>query len=64
MNLEQAVSNINQILQLGRITMPDGSLTAQEHVQLNSDFSLLVTRARLANELEQKEKERKVEEVK
>jgi hypothetical protein len=59
MNLKQAVNNINQVLQFGRITMPGGPLTAQEHVQLNSDFSLLVTRARLADSLEHKEKERK-----
>ena len=55
-NVQQAVNNISSVLFQGRIEMPNGSLTAQEHNQLSADFSLLVTRAKLATKLEEEQK--------
>lgn len=55
-NIQQAVNNISSVLFQGRIEMPAGALTAQEHNQLSADFSLLVTRAKLATKLEEEQK--------
>ena len=52
MNLEQAISNISQVLYQGRIEMPNGSLTSQEHQQLAADLSLLISHAQLADKQE------------
>lgn len=52
MNLEQAIGNLSQVLLQGRITMPNGPLTAQEHQELSNNFSFLVQRAKRADELE------------
>ena len=52
MNLNDAINNISQVLFVGRIEMPNGSLTAQEHQGLNDNFNLLVSRAQLAGKLE------------
>ena len=52
MNLNDAINNISQVLLTGRIEMPNGSLTAQEHQELSGNFNLLVSRAQLADKLE------------
>ncbi len=52
MNLNEAVNNINQVLFAGRIEMPNGPLTSQEHQQLAADLSLLISRAQLADKQE------------
>lgn len=52
MNLDQAASNLNQVLFTGRITMPTGPLTAQEHQELAGNFGLLVQRAKEVDELQ------------
>lgn len=53
MNLNQAIGNLSQVLLQGRITMPGGPLTAQEHQELAVNFNLLATRAKRADELEE-----------
>ena len=59
MNIEQAVQNIDTVLQNTR-------MTRGEHIQLDSDLKLLVARAKLADKLEQdtKDCDKKKEEVK
>jgi hypothetical protein len=57
MNLNEAVNNLSNILFVGRITMPAGPLTAQEHQQLAGDFNLLTARAQLADKLEEELKD-------
>ena len=47
MNLDQAVKNIDTVLQNTRMTRP-------EHIELDSNLKLLVGRAKLANGLEDK----------
>jgi hypothetical protein len=54
MNLNDAVNNLNQVLFVGRIEMPNGPLSAQEHQELAGNFNLLVARAQLADKLEEK----------
>ena len=46
MNLDQAVKNIDIVIQNTR-------MTRQEHVELDSNLKLLVERAKLADKLEQ-----------
>ena len=55
MNIEQAVQNIDTVLQNTR-------MTRQEHIELDSNLKLLVARAKLADKLEQEAKDK--EEVK
>lgn len=57
MNLDQAIGNLSQILFQGRIEMPNGPLTAQEHQELSNNFNLLVQRAKRADELEKELKD-------
>ena len=52
MNLNEAIDNINRVLFVGRIELPEGPLTAQEHQELAGNLSLLVSRAQLADKLE------------
>ena len=52
MNLDQAVKNIDTILQNTRMTRP-------EHIELDSNLKLLVGRAKLADKLEQEAKDKK-----
>ena len=56
MNLNQAIQYLSQILFQGRITMPNGPLTLQEHQELSNNFNFLVTRAQKAEEYEQESK--------
>ena len=46
MNLDQAIKNIDIVIQNTR-------MTRQEHVELDSNLKLLVERAKLADKLEQ-----------
>ena len=59
MNIEQAAQNIDILIQNTR-------MTRQEHIELDSNFKLLVARAKLADKLEQEAKDcdKKKEEVK
>lgn len=50
MNLDQAVRNIDTVLQNTR-------MTRQEHIELDSNLILLVARAKLADKLEQEAKD-------
>ena len=50
MNLDQAVKNIDTVLQNTR-------MTRQEHIELDSNLKLLVGRAKLADKLEQEKKD-------
>ncbi len=60
MNLDQAIGNLSQVLFQGRITMPGGSLTAQEHQELSNNFNFLVQRAKKVDELEKELNEESV----
>lgn len=59
MNLDQAVKNIDILIQNTRMTRP-------EHIELDSNLKFLVARAKLADKLEQEAKDcdKKKEEVK
>ena len=59
MNLDQAIKNIDTVIQNTR-------MTRGEHVELDSNLKLLVARAKLADKLEQdaKDCDEKTEEVK
>jgi hypothetical protein len=59
MNLDQAIKNIDTVLQNTR-------MTRQEHIELDSNLKLLVARAKLTDKLEQEAKDcdKKKEEVK
>lgn len=61
MNLNEAINNLNRVLFVGRIEMPEGPLTAQEQQELAGNFSLLVSRAQLADKLEKELKDAKDE---
>ena len=50
MNIEQAVQNIDILIQNTR-------MTRQEHVELDSNLKLLVARAKLADKLEKEKQE-------
>jgi hypothetical protein len=50
MNLDQAVKNIDTVLQNTR-------MTRGEHIELDSNLKLLVGRAKLADKLEQEKQE-------
>ncbi len=50
MNLDQATKNIDILIQNTR-------MTRQEHIELDSNFKLLVARAKLADKLEQEKQE-------
>jgi hypothetical protein len=60
MKLDQAVKNIDTVLQNARMTRP-------EHIELDSNLKFLVARAKLADKLEQEQENAKgqteVEEV-
>ena len=55
MNIEQAIQNIDILIQNTR-------MTRQEHVELDSNLKLLVARAKLADKLEKEIAEETVEE--
>ena len=59
MNLDQAIKNIDTVLQNTRMTRP-------EHIELDSNLKLLIGRVKLADKLEQEAKDcdKKKEEVK
>jgi hypothetical protein len=50
MNLDQAVKNIDTVLQ-------NTKMIRQEHIELDSNLKLLVARAKLADKLEQEVKD-------
>ena len=54
MNLDQAIKNIDTVLQNTR-------MTRQEHIELDNNLKFLVARAKLADKLEQEKKETKEE---
>ena len=57
MNLDQAIGNIGQVLTQGRITMPGGPLTAQEHAELQGNLQFLAARAKKGDDSEKELKE-------
>ena len=49
MKTQEAVNNINAVLSAGRIEMPNGPLTAQEHQVLQESLKLLADKANEAD---------------
>lgn len=50
MNIKEAHQNLLNVISLGRIEMPVGALTGQEHVALQQSLQLLYTKALDAEE--------------
>jgi len=57
MTVKEAVANINLVLSTGRIDMPNGPLTAQEHAALGQSLTFLAKKAEQADASETKKKE-------
>ena len=49
MTTQEAVANINLVLSTGRIDMPNGPLTAQEHIALGQSLTFLAEKAKQAD---------------
>jgi len=56
MTIKEAHKNLLQVLANGRIDMPNGPLTGQEHAILQQGLQLLHTKALDAKELEKENK--------
>jgi len=59
MTVKEAVQNINNVLTLGRIIVPNGPLTREEHIILQQSLGFLEQRANEVNVVERKAKEAK-----
>ncbi len=46
MNINEAYNNLQQVLLFGRIAMPNGALTGQEHAELQGNLRLLFDEAK------------------
>ena len=57
MDIKQAHQNLLQVLAAGRIDMPNGPLTGQEHMALQESLQLLYTKALDAEDAKKEIKE-------
>ncbi|NIT61569.1 MAG: hypothetical protein GWN67_20515 [Phycisphaerae bacterium] len=57
MKIDEAYNNLSQVLLFGRIEMPNGALTGQEHSELQGNLRLLFDEAKENQESKQNKKE-------
>ncbi len=57
MNIDEAYNNLSQVLLFGRIVMPNGALTGQEHSELQGNLRLLFNGAKENQEGKESKKE-------